>query len=152
MADVFSKAKRSQIMSRISGKETKPEVIVRRFLFAEGFRYRKNDNRLPGKPDIVLPKYQMVIFVHGCFWHHHQNCKYAALPQTNFEFWKNKIAGNTQRDKLTQRKLKKSGWRVIIIWQCQLKNKSLLGETLKRLVNRIKSQSSNSHRQKARSI
>ncbi len=86
-------------MSKVSGKETKPEIIVRKFLFAQGFRYRKNDKRFPGKPDIVLPKYKTAIFVHGCFWHGHQNCKKSALPQTNYEFWKNKIQRNTERDK-----------------------------------------------------
>lgn len=125
-------------MSKVSGKETKPEILVRKFLFANGFRYRKNDKRLPGKPDIVLPKYKTAILIHGCFWHHHENCKYAALPQTNHEFWKNKIGGNVVRDRTARRELKKAGWRVIVIWQCRLKNKSLLEENLKRLVNQIK--------------
>lgn len=131
-------------MSKISGKETKPEILVRKFLFAKGFRYRKNDKRLLGKPDIVLPKYKTVIFVHGCFWHHHKNCKAAALPQTNPEFWKNKIEGNVKRDNLAQRTLKKSGWRVIVIWQCWLKNKILCEKTMQRLVTKIQSQSLNS--------
>ncbi|MEW6129316.1 MAG: DNA mismatch endonuclease Vsr [Acidobacteriota bacterium] len=140
MADIFSKDKRSQIMSKISGKETKPEILVRKFLFAAGFRYRKNDKRLPGKPDIILPKYQTAIFVHGCFWHHHKNCKFAALPQTNNEFWKNKIEGNANRDNLARRQLKKLGWQVIVIWQCQLKNKSLFSKCMNQLITRIKSQ------------
>ena len=138
MADIFSKDKRSQIMSKISGKETKPEIRVRKFLFAEGFRYRKNDKRLPGKPDIVLPKYKTAIFIHGCFWHHHNNCKFSALPQTNCEFWKNKIEGNVKRDRIARRELGKAGWQVIIIWQCRLRNNLLFEETLKPLVNKIK--------------
>ncbi|MGI9055194.1 MAG: very short patch repair endonuclease [Pyrinomonadaceae bacterium] len=137
MADIFSKAKRSQIMSKISGKETKPEILVRKFLFGQGFRYRKNEKRLPGKPDIVLPKYKTAIFVHGCFWHGHQNCKKSALPQTNYEFWKSKIQGNTERDKSNQKQLKKLGWKVIVVWQCRIKNRELFEKTMKRVVQKI---------------
>jgi len=137
MADIFSKDKRSQIMSKISGKATKPEILVRKFLFAQGFRYRKNDKQLPGKPDIVLPKYKTVIFVHGCFWHGHQNCKKSALPQTNYEFWKNKIQRNVGRDKSNQRDLRKLGWKIIVIWQCQIKNRELFGKTMKRVIQKI---------------
>jgi len=124
-------------MSRISGKETKPEILVRKFLFAQGFRYRKNDKRLVGKPDIVLPKYKTVIFVHGCFWHGHQSCKKSALPQTNYDFWKNKIQGNVERDKLNQKKLKKDNWKVITIWQCQIKNRELFEKMMKRTIQKI---------------
>lgn len=138
MADIFSKAKRSEIMSKISGKETKPEILVRKFLFSQGFRYRKNDKRLAGKPDIVLPKYKTVVFVHGCFWHHHENCSKSALPQTNREFWENKIQGNVERDKLNQVKLKQIGWKVIVVWQCQIKNKTLFTETMSELIKLIK--------------
>ena len=99
MPDIFSKSKRSDIMSKISGKETKPEILVRKYLFAHGFRYRKNVKKLPGKPDIVLPKYKTIIFVNGCFWHGHENCKKSALPTTNTEFWKEKISANVIRDK-----------------------------------------------------
>ena len=137
MADVFSKTKRSQIMSKISGKETKPEILIRKFLFAQGFRYRKNDKRLAGKPDIVLPKYKTVVFIHGCFWHGHQGCKKSALPQTNCEFWKNKIQGNFERDKLSQKKLKKDDWKIIVIWQCQIKNRELFEKTIKRTIQKI---------------
>lgn len=98
MTDIYSKNKRSKIMSKISGKETKYEILVRKFLFEKGFRYRKNDKRLPGRPDIVLPKYKTIIFVHGCFWHGHY-CKAAKLPETNKEFWENKINSNIERDK-----------------------------------------------------
>ncbi|MBI2722480.1 MAG: DNA mismatch endonuclease Vsr [Bacteroidetes bacterium] len=122
MADIFNKEKRSEIMSKISGTETKPEIAVRKFLFAEGFRYRKNVKLLPGKPDIVLSKYKTVIFVHGCFWHNH-NCNAAKLPETRKEFWKEKITGNVSRDKRNYEKLKDMGWQVITVWQCELKNR-----------------------------
>ncbi len=124
-------------MSKVSGKETKPEIFIRKFLFAQGFRYRKNDKRFPGKPDIVLPKYKTVIFVHGCFWHGHQNCRKSALPQTNYEFWKNKIQGNTERDKSNQKQLKKLGWKIIVVWQCRIKNRELFEKTMKRVVQKI---------------
>jgi len=97
--DKFSPKKRSEIMSKITGKETKPEILVRKYLFAKGFRYRKNVKTLPGKPDIVLPKYKTVVFINGCFWHGHKNCKKANLPTTNFNFWKEKIDKNIIRDK-----------------------------------------------------
>lgn len=124
-------------MSKISGKETKPEILVRKFLFAQGFRYRKNDKRLAGKPDIVLRKHKTAIFVHGCFWHGHQGCKKSALPQTNSEFWKNKIQGNVERDKLNQKKLKKDDWKIITVWQCQIKNRELFEKTMKRTIQKI---------------
>ncbi|WP_024469446.1 very short patch repair endonuclease [Treponema pedis] len=118
--DKFSQKKRSEIMSKISGKETKPEILVRKYLFAKGFRYRKNVKTLPGKPDIVLPKYKTVIFVNGCFWHGHKNCKKAALPTTNFNFWKEKIDKNIIRDRKNISDLKKMGYNVIVVWQCTL--------------------------------
>lgn len=108
-------------MSHIRSKDTEPEVSVRRFLFANGFRFRLYRKDLPGKPDIVLPKYKTVIFINGCFWHGHQNCKYASLPETNREFWQAKISGNMERDKSTYSELRGQGWNVIEIWQCQLK-------------------------------
>jgi DNA mismatch endonuclease, patch repair protein len=137
MSDVFTKNKRSQIMAKISGKDTKPEILVRKFLFSEGFRYRKNDNRIAGKPDIVLPKYKTIIFIHGCFWHGHQNCKAATLPTTNTDFWKSKIEGNGTRDQKVKRLLKNQGWRVIVIWQCRIKNKNLFEQSMKNLVKRL---------------
>jgi DNA mismatch endonuclease (patch repair protein) len=136
MSDIFTIKKRSEIMSNISGKETKPEILVRKFLFAHGFRYRKNDKRYPGKPDIVLPKYKTTIFINGCFWHGH-NCQAGKLPETRKEFWKNKISGNIERDKKNKAALQKQGWKVIIIWQCELKNKKIGGKTLKRLVSTL---------------
>lgn len=137
MADIYSKAKRSEIMSKISGKETKPEILVRKFLFSKGFRYRKNDKRFLGKPDIVLPKYKMVIFIHGCFWHHHKNCSKSSLPQTNRDFWKNKIQGNVERDKLNKKKLKELGWKIIVLWQCRMKNRNLFEKSMSKLIKSI---------------
>jgi DNA mismatch endonuclease (patch repair protein) len=123
-------------MSRISGKETKPEIMVRKFLFANGFRFRKNVKVLPGKPDIVLPKYKTVIFVHGCFWHGH-TCKRGTLPTSNTEFWQNKINGNIERDKRNVLELEKQGWEVIVIWQCEINNAELQNLRLTKLLSEI---------------
>ena len=112
-------------MSKISGTETKPEILVRKYLFANGFRFRKNDKQYPGKPDIVLPKYKTVIFVHGCYWHGH-NCPAGKLPETNKDFWREKINGNIERDKKNKLELEKQGWYVITVWQCELKNKTII--------------------------
>ena len=127
---------RSYNMSRIHSKNTKPEELVRKFLFSQGFRYRKNDAKLPGKPDIVLPKYKAVIFVNGCFWHGHEGCRYFVWPKINAEFWKEKITGNIQRDKHNHQLLANQGWRVIEIWECQLK-RSVADNTLQNLVLQI---------------
>lgn len=121
MSDIYSKSKRSDIMSKISGKETKPEILVRKYLFSKGFRFRKNVKGLPGKPDIVLPKYKVIIFIHGCFWHGH-SCKRGNLPSSNIQFWENKISQNISRDENVTQKLKELGWKVIIIWQCEIQN------------------------------
>ena len=129
MADKHSKETRSYNMSQIRGKDTRPEEAVRKYLFAKGFRYRKNDSRLPGKPDIVLPKYKTVIFVNGCFWHGHKGCKYFVWPQNNADFWKSKISGNIARDQVNQNLLAQKGWRVLAIWECELK-KANIEETL----------------------
>ena len=136
MADVHTPEQRSYNMSRIHSKNTKPEELVRKFLFSQGFRYRKNDAKLPGKPDIVLPKYQAVIFVNGCFWHGHEGCRYFVWPKNNAEFWKEKITGNIQRDKHNHQLLANQGWRVIEIWECQLK-RSVVDDTLQNLVLQI---------------
>lgn len=136
MADVHSKEVRSYNMSRIKGKDTKPEMLVRRFLHAQGFRYRLHDKKLPGKPDIVLPKYKTVIFVHGCFWHGHENCKYAQLPKTRTEWWRNKIAINRANDKAHLIKLRRTFWRTIVIWTCELKS-TKLDKTLQHLLNKL---------------
>lgn len=123
MSDVLTKEQRHHCMSNVKSKDTKPEILVRKFLFSHGYRYRVNRKDLPGKPDIVLPKYKTVVFINGCFWHGHENCKYATIPETNYDFWIAKISGNVERDKLTRKKLTLMGWRVIEIWQCQLKTK-----------------------------
>lgn len=136
MADVHTPEQRSYNMSRIHSKNTKPEELVRKFLFSQGFRYRKNDAKLPGKPDIVLPKYKAVIFVNGCFWHGHEGCRYFVWPKNNAEFWKEKITRNIQRDKHNHQLLANQGWRVIEIWECQLM-KSVVDNTLQNLVLQI---------------
>lgn len=123
-------------MSRIKGRNTKPEELVRKYLFSKGFRYRKNDKRLPGSPDIVLPKYKTCIFVNGCFWHGHKGCKYFVWPQNNAEFWKTKIETNVERDRRKETALAELGWNVVVIWECQLKP-AVRDETLKSLYKRL---------------
>lgn len=125
MADVHNTATRSYNMSRIKGKNTKPEMLVRKFLFANGFRYRLNVKTLPGKPDIVLPKYKTVIFINGCFWHGHEGCQYFTIPKTHTEWWLNKIGDTQKRDKEAEKQLNALGWKVITIWECQLKGLEL---------------------------
>lgn len=134
--DVHSKETRSYNMSRIKGKNTKPEELVRKYLFSQGFRYRKNDKRLPGTPDIVLPKYKTVIFVNGCFWHGHEGCKYFVWPQNNADFWKAKINANIQRDQRKKEELERLGWQVLVIWECGLK-KAEFEDTMKWVVKSI---------------
>lgn len=136
MADTVSKEKRSEIMSHVTGKETKPEIMVRKYLFARGLRYRKNVKQLPGTPDIVFLKYKTAVFVNGCFWHGHKGCKYSHLPSTNLEYWKKKIAENLERDERKTRELEKLGYRVLIVWQCQLKPNIKI-ETLESLYHNI---------------
>lgn len=120
--DNRSKESHSRNMSRIPSKNTKPEETVRKYLFRNGFRYRKNVSKLPGKPDIVLPKYKTVIFVNGCFWHAHKGCKWFVPSKSNTEFWEKKFAYNTERDKNNYRKLEDLGWRVLIIWECEIRH------------------------------
>lgn len=134
--DIHDKTTRSYNMSQIKGKNTKPEETVRKYLFSHGFRYRKNDRRLPGTPDIVLPKYKTVIFVNGCFWHGHEGCKYFVYPQNNAEFWKNKIKTNIERDLMKEKQLTELGWRIVTIWECQLKPKRR-EETLLKLLEKL---------------
>lgn len=134
--DVHSKETRSYNMSRIKGRNTKPEELVRKYLFSKGFRYRKNDKRLPGTPDIVLPKYKTVIFVNGCFWHGHKECRYFVHPQNNAEFWETKINANIERDRKKAEQLSELGWCVITIWECQLKPK-VREETLQKLRKKL---------------
>lgn len=121
MADVHSKEIRSYNMSRIKGKNTKPEMLVRKFLHANGFRYRVHVKDLPGKPDIVLPKHKTVIFIQGCFWHGHDQCKYYVVPKTKTDWWLNKINGNKTKDIMNIGLLKNAGWQVIEVWECELK-------------------------------
>ena len=123
MSDVHSKETRSYNMSMIKGKNTKPEMIVRRYLFSKGFRYRVNVKELPGKPDIVLRKYRTVIFINGCFWHGHEGCRYFVIPKTRTEWWRAKIDKNIARDAEVRDKLRSMGWRTMVVWECQLKPK-----------------------------
>lgn len=124
MSDVYSKEKRSYVMSQIKGRDTKPEMIIRKYLFSNGFRYRVHIKQLPGSPDIVLRKYKTIILVHGCFWHGHENCKIAHIPKTRTEWWKNKIERNIARDKKIREELRSMGWNTLVVWECQLLPKS----------------------------
>lgn len=121
MSDVHSPATRSYNMSQIKGKDTKPELLVRQYLHAKGLRYRLHDKKLPGKPDLVLPKYKTVVFVHGCFWHKHEGCRYFVVPKTRTDFWLNKIGKNVVNDERQQAELTAAGWKVLTVWECELK-------------------------------
>lgn len=134
--DVHNKAVRSYNMSRIRSTDTKPEIAVRQFLFSKGFRFRKNDRRYPGHPDIVLPKYRTIIFINGCFWHAHEECSDFSFPKSNTDFWKKKLLQNRKRDAEIYRELTNLGWKVIVIWQCELK-KSLFQERMNKLTEQI---------------
>lgn len=136
MADVHSKEIRSYNMSKIKGKDTKPEILVRKFLFTNGLRYRLHDKKLPGKPDIILSKYRTVVFIHGCFWHGHKDCKYFVIPKTRTEWWKDKINTNIFRDHKVNFELQQIGWNVLTIWECELKAKNK-EENLSILLERI---------------
>lgn len=139
MADVMTPEQRSRCMAAIKGKDTKPELIVRKYLFSRGLRFRLQVKTLPGKPDIVLPKYKTVIFVNGCFWHGHENCRHYRLPKSNVEFWQEKISRNIERDRRTEAELTALGWRVIRIWECELKTvaqrEATLGHLYESIVN-----------------
>ena len=137
MADRLSRQERSALMGRIRGKNTKPEILVRKALHKAGFRFRIHDRRLPGSPDIVLPKYRTVVFVHGCFWHGHDECKCFCVPKTNGEFWKKKIDGNRERDEKNRVLLERKGWRIIVVWECELQKRAVREATLAGLVNEI---------------
>lgn len=136
MADIMTPAQRSERMSRIRSQNTKPEMLVRRFLHGQGFRFRLHARDLPGRPDLVLPKYRAVVFVEGCFWHGH-SCQKGRVPGTNPDFWQAKVAANQARDKRNQRALRRDGWRVIRVWECQLAKSKTRDATLARLVSRI---------------
>lgn len=133
--DRLSATKRSWLMSRVRGVNTVPEMRVRKYLHALGFRYRLHGKNLPGKPDIVLPKYRTVIFVHGCFWHRHRGCRYASMPKSNVEFWKDKFESNVSRDKKNQYALRKAGWRCLTIWACETKAERKLARLAAKIVN-----------------
>ena len=135
--DVHNKETRSYNMSRIKGRKTKPEEIVAKYLFSQGFRYRRNVKKLPGTPDIVLKKYKTVIFVNGCFWHMHEGCKYFVWPNDNSEFWKNKLLANKERDEKEKKEIEELCWKVIVVWECQLK-KAERERTLNWLIEKIR--------------
>ena len=136
MPDSLSPDQRHRNMAAIHSASTEPELNLRRALWHQGFRYRVNDKHLPGRPDIVLPKHRTVVFVHGCFWHGHKDCKNYTVPKTNTEFWVAKVARNQERDQEVWRKLEAKGWSVIIVWECQLK-KAILEETIDRVAEEI---------------
>ena len=139
MADVKTPEQRSRNMAAIKGKDTKPEIIVRKYLFSRGLRFRVQVKKLPGNPDIVLPKYKTVIFVNGCLWHGHEGCKYFRLPKSNVEFWKEKIERNIERDKESMQALFDLGWKVVRVWECELRNKANREETLNKIYTSITS-------------
>lgn len=124
MTDIISKEKRSWNMSRIRSRDTKPEIKVRSMLHNAGYRFRVDVKKFPGRPDIVLSKYKTIIFIHGCFWHRHKNCKYAYNPKSRIQFWKNKFESNIRRDKINILLLKKSEWKVFIVWECEIEKKT----------------------------
>ena len=138
MSDTLSQTQRSYNMSRIRGKNTKPEILVRKGLHARGFRFCLHNKKLPGSPDIVLPKYGVAIMVNGCFWHGHKGCRYATKPKTNVEFWETKIARNQHRDEVTNAHLEALGWHVITVWECELRGKSQATSTLDALAEEIR--------------
>ncbi|WHF52511.1 very short patch repair endonuclease [Chryseobacterium gotjawalense] len=142
MPDRHTTKQRSYNMSKIKSKDTKPEILLRKLLFKEGFRYRINNSKLPGKPDIVLKKYKTVIFVNGCFWHGHQDCRYFVMPKTRTEFWSEKIKGNKERDQRNTALLQEEGWNVITVWECELK-KNTVEDTVKLLTEKIKGSAEN---------
>lgn len=139
MGDKLNAFQRSHCMSRIRGKDTKPELLVRKGLHARGFRFRLQDRNLPGRPDIVLPKYGVAIMVNGCFWHGHGGCRYATKPKSNIEFWETKIARNKHRDEVTAAHLEALGWTVIIVWECELRGKEKAEARIQTLAEEIRS-------------
>jgi len=136
MADVHTPATRSYNMSRIKGEDTRPEMLVRRYLHAQGCRYRLHVKNLPGKPDIVLPKYKTIILIHGCFWHGHKDCRYYIVPKTRTDWWLAKINRNIENDAKAIKALKKEGWKIITLWECKLKP-AVVDKTLKSLLKKL---------------
>jgi DNA mismatch endonuclease, patch repair protein len=138
--DIVEPATRSRMMAAIRGRDTKPEMVVRKRLHAAGFRYRLHDKRLPGKPDIVLPRWRAVVLIHGCFWHRHPGCRFATSPASNPEFWQRKFDANVGRDQRVESQLGSLGWRVAVVWECQIKS-GKARETIARLADWLKSPS-----------
>ena len=134
MADSVSQAKRTEIMSSVKQRHTKPEIVVRKILHRHRFRFRLHNKKLPGTPDIILPKHKAVIFVHGCFWHQHEGCRKSRRPTSNVEFWNEKLDKNVARDSRKESELKKLGWKVLTIWDCEIKDEDLLIEKIKKFV------------------
>lgn len=134
MVDILTPEQRSSIMSRIKGRETKPEKLVRSILHKIGYRFTLHNKNLPGKPDIVLPRHQKIVFVHGCFWHGHKRCKRAKRPDTHKEFWNRKIEGNIKRDEKVGRQLRSLGWKLLVLWQCQTRDIEKLLKSLERFM------------------
>jgi DNA mismatch endonuclease (patch repair protein) len=135
MTDVFSKEKRSWVMSRVKGRDTKPEILVRSFVHRMGYRFRIHGRDLPGNPDIVLPRHRKVIFVHGCFWHGHNRCPRSKRPTTNKSFWNKKLDGNIKRDRRFRRALLLKGWRILVVWQCETREPDRLLRKLERFLH-----------------
>lgn len=134
MADVFTPEKRSRIMGRVKGSDTRPEVLVRSLVHQMGFRFRLHRRELPGCPDLVLKKHSKVIFVHGCFWHGHKGCRRSARPSSNMEFWDRKLSGNMERDQRNQEALMRDGWKVLVVWECETKDHEKLKEILRKFL------------------
>ena len=133
--DIIPPSERSEIMSRVRAKDTRPEMLVRRLVFAEGYRYRLHDRKLPGCPDLVFRGRAKVIFVHGCFWHRHEACALARMPKSRLDFWEPKLEANKERDARNKKLLTKEGWKVLTIWECQLKDIEQLKRTIKRFLD-----------------
>lgn len=138
MTDTLTAEQRSRNMAAIKGKDTKPEMMVRRYLHALGFRYGLHNRKLPGSPDLVFRAFKTVVFIHGCFWHGHRNCRYATMPKSNTEFWTLKIDRNKERDRESEERLKAKGWNVITIWECDLRDRNRRQETLEALAARLR--------------
>ena len=137
--DIFSKKARSKIMSAIKGKNTKPEILVRKSLHSLGHRFRLHKKDLPGKPDIILPKYKVAIFVHGCFWHQHKGCKSATIPTSNVEYWSEKLKKNVERDRKNISSLRRQGYKIKVIWECETSNIKRLKNKLRALLDKTPS-------------
>lgn len=133
--DTIPPSERSEIMSRVRSKDTRPEMLVRRLVFAEGYRYRLHDRKLPGSPDLVFRGRAKVIFVHGCFWHRHEHCALARMPKSRLDFWEPKLTANKVRDARNRKLLAKEGWKVLTIWECQLKDIERLKRTIRRFLD-----------------